>query len=169
MDREIIFFIIFVVFSILSSLLNRKKKAQRPPQSPSAESQTADPQRKKRPFTFEDILREFEVEIPEQKQPQPEEVYDEQRYDEVDERHDPFSYADEDKEKSSAYETYEGATYDTAEVVNPELDKKLERLKNSEIYALSEQVTNEYAEELADPDGLRKAIVMKEILDRKYF
>lgn len=168
MDKEIIFFIIFVVFSILSSLLNRKKKSAGPPPAQGESDQPGTPRRKK-PFSFEDILREFEAEAMGKPMPdQEEEVLAPER--EREEYRSPKKdrpvYAQSAEEFPSVYETYEGTSYEN-------LDETLEKVmeKNDQLAReteVDERVPNEYAEILNDPDNLKKAFVMKEILDRRY-
>lgn len=172
MDKEIIFFIIFVVFSILSSLLNKKKKQ---PEAQEPEGDTPHrPQRKRKPFSFEDILREFEAEVTEQQKPRPQKeiVMAEEEEDDYEYQTRPReTYAktvDEVRKKDAVYEDYENAR---------PLEDKLKKISREvkEIGVDEEEEPapapklNDYAEALNDAEGLRKAIVLKEILDRKHF
>src|SRR5690606_9082048 len=123
--KEIIFFIIFVVFSILSSLLNKKKKSAGQPPAQGADGQPGAPQRKK-PFSFEDILREFEAEAMGKPVPGQEEVLapGREREEYPASKKEVSPYVQPAEEFPPVYETYEGTSYES---LDDTLEKVMEK------------------------------------------
>ena len=181
MDKEIIFLIIIFLFSLISNLLNKKKKRQQ--QRKANQSGNGDQTNKprKRPFSFEDILKEFETEVldrPEEKSiptdddNRPEygkrllEEYDGPRPIETKERY--IDNAPTIDEVSSNYESYEGTSYETISESEIQMPEKLGVSKRDEHYRSRDEESNPYADILKSEDGLKKAIILNEILNRKY-
>lgn len=176
-DLQLLIYIIFIVLFILSRALRKKK-----PVSPdNAEQNTGGEQASarpasKRPVTFEDLLRELERLPPEKSEN--EEWEESKVVESVDQ-----------KETENQYPTY--ATYESQEeqsTIDPEYEKYL---KDAGMTPLDEQIDIEeplkkrfeeyriqqkehkqnaarYKQLLKDPETLKDAIILQEILKRKY-
>ena len=153
---------------LISKLLKGATKSHLP-NAPSQQTDDApeqaqtDAKPRRRPaFSFEELLKEFEQQY-EQKQPEPkpgpEAVKQEKK---------PAPERKEEVEVRS-YPTYEDMSVE--EVSNKHLEGSLmaDRFKRDEHYAKKEVIVNDYIKMLREPGGLRNAIVMSEIMNRKYF
>ena len=180
-DLELYIYIALAAIYFLSRAF-RKKKASRPPVRPqgtgTGQSKNPDDYRD-RPITFEDLLREFtgQKEIPgnQRRVEEPREpetiVSEEERY------------LDSEEEMVESYSIPTDNTYMSYdEVFSPDkslitLDEqvnlKTTTRKSFERYREEEEdnihIAQRYRELLSDADGVRDAIILKEILDRKYF
>ena len=167
-------YILFAVIYIISRLIKArsKQKQQQQQAQPAQQNQTREarkiqpqgkPQRKKA-FSFEDILKEFEKNLA------GEEEYAHEKPLPVKEiRHEkpvPVVKAPEPRQKNP-YEAYEGSDYTFIGKKTSEEGKEV--FARNEKYSLKENVASEYIKMLRDPQGFKNAIVLSEIINRKYF
>ena len=156
MDEGFIFYIILAVIALVSQLLKKKKEASAPPASRPGQGK---PQPQKKPFSFEEILKEFQAEVlQEERQPEP-------IIEPVETRQKP---APPRSRKPKAFEAYEGQSYETLETDSEEIDEKLKRYKRDEHYDLASNVRHPIMDVLQSEDGPKNAIIFSEILNRKY-
>lgn len=167
---ETILYLLIGVAYLISRVLKARKKAppprpgQAPPPQSQPQAQSQQNQRQpKKTFSFEDILKEFEqslegeVEVEEappvrevkQEIPQPVAVPPEPR-------------------QPSRYEAYEGTSYSKQSKASTS-EKRVESFARNEKYSIKEEIVNDYVKMLRDPDGFKNAIVLSEIINRKYF
>lgn len=162
MDKELIIYIIFIVIAILTRVLkNKKGNAPAPPRKPQEED--GSPKKSQRPLTFEELLREFTGEG------SAEEPVKESRT-EYAPTEQPYSY-EEDDEVRQAYERSisEAKKLKTLDE-QVSLDEPLTRLRPFDSYSTEEEnnSADTILEALKDPDGARNAIILSEIINRKY-
>jgi HEPN domain-containing protein len=156
MDFENFFYVILAVIYILSRVLKAKKKA---PQETYDETEGEPP---KKTVTFEDLLKEFtgaeEEEIPEPVVEPAPEVRPK--------RYEP-KYTDE--ESRSIFEKSIKAAEEVGSSDKPKESKQL-IFKEFEPYQQEEPevLAEEIADMLRSEDGSKKAIILSEILNRKY-
>ncbi len=156
MDEGFIFYIILAVIALISQLLKKRKAAPPPPVSRPGQGK-AQPQKK--PFSFEEILKEFQAEIlQEERVPEPVAKPVETQRKPVPPR----------SRKPKAFEAYEGASYETLETDSEEIDEKLKRYKRDEHYSLDKSERHPILDVLQSEDGPKNAIILSEILNRKY-
>lgn len=152
---------------VLSRILKGSGKTM-PPKAPSSpqthagdEADANQQPRRRKPFSFEDLMREFDQQF-EEKVPQKEEP-------------EPVKPVRKKEPKpeyvvgESPYATYEGTSLEnmpTAESIGPVYAKEFAR---NEHYARKEVIVSEYIKMLREPNGARNAIVLGEIINRKYF
>lgn len=162
MDLENLVYVALAVIYFLSRVFKKRKQA--PTESPEESSQ---PQPGKRPVSFEDLLKEFGVDkgVEEQKE-EKDEVDDFQEEKETDEYRSRY----EDEEAQSVYEKSIKEVELTSEKEEAESNKGLV-FKEFKPYQ-EEDDSNEFASEIREllqsEDGGKKAIVLGEILNRKY-
>lgn len=167
-DLSTIFYIIVAIVYVIYSAIKRGKPKELPKNGPGSpipgefddvtqESPSGDSQR--RP-TFEDLLREFT-----QPQPVPERGITE----ELDEPEEPYrseGVAVEEKKAASIYDAYQNV-----EIGGDDIFKGPRLFAPEEEY--EEEETNKLASEIRDmlksPDGLKKTILLNEIIRPKYF
>jgi len=165
MDLESLIPLIFVALYIIRMITKAKSKKEtpnrtaRPQQASSPNSSSAPPQKK--PFSFEDILKEFEKnlageEYVEEKPLPVEEI----RYEKPKPKPAPVR-----EPEPSIYQSYEGTTYESL----PSSMSKQDEYQRNEKYALQEKSMSEFAKLLRDPQGAKNAIILSEIINRKYF
>ncbi len=165
-DFQIILYIIFGVIYFLSRFLKKKpqdqaKRRPRPQQDQDQEQPTTE-----QPMTFEDLLREFtgeqtqesevETERPLIKPKPPKQDYDFEG-----------DYPTDDEIQKVYEESIRDAQKDRD--VKPTEEP---RMRFKEFYIDEDADENELASEFADmlknPESAQKAIILKELLDRKY-
>jgi len=192
MDKlENYLYLIFAVIYIISRIIKAKPKNQpaskRPVQQPTATAFETEPVLQptpKKKMSFEEILREFERNmsgVPEEK---PEPVQESRRQ---------ITFKEKEEPEVDEYQTYEGTGYDISTYNRPEpeyekyqtvayedtafqyetsydldLDKRLEFIR-SEKYAIQDDRRGELIRMLRQPGGAKNAIVLGEIINRKYF
>lgn len=181
MDKEIIFLIIIFLFSLISNLLNKKKKQQQRKKTGGYGSD--EPSRpQKKPFSFEDILKEFETEVLDKPQQQSTErmpygeepQYRKRALEESDsvrpleEKERYMDKAPTVEEKFGKYESFEGTSYETVSDDEIKMPENLGVSKRDEHYEVESRQSNRFADMLKNSDGLKDAIVLNEILNRKY-
>jgi len=165
MDDGFIFYIVLAAIALLSQLLKKRKTARNIP-PPSQGGASAKP--RKKPFSFDDILKEFEAEILEKKQPEKEAYQQEPvREVQIEEVKKP-QVGGSAKERSSEYSSYEGNSYETLETDDEDISSKIKKYRRDEHYAIAEENLHPIAQILHEKDGAKKAIILSEILNRKY-
>ncbi len=182
-DFDTWFYVIAFVFYIIAQIYRGYKKTKAAPPPPKTSRQprrTGDqvpvpvevhtkPVRKKskKRFSFDDLLKEFEESFAEEKRPEPV-------------RESPEKYEKEVFKGYSETESYETENVRTEqppikglETLESTMDTKPGKTEleftRSEDYKIQKNVENPYAKILREPDGLKKAIILSEILNRKYF
>jgi len=154
---QIILYIVFVAIAILSRLLKAKKPEQgQPSQEPSDTSE---------PISFEDLLKEFTGEKQETK-----------TVTETSERNPEYvDYKTEERryDDDRAAETFRAATQNADKFKKIEEQVKLNRDRplfgHFDEYDEEEDTTaSELVSMLKDEEGVRKAVILSEILNRKY-
>lgn len=171
---ELYLYIILGVIYLISRLVKAKPA---PPASGKRRSTQSDTGETEKPFSFEDLFREFE----EQAQPRTEE--DQRREStkptfvkpgssdyrpRAEEKEEELSWAARRDEQPTEYKTYEGTTYE-----NYDLSKELQSM-GSLLKTTKEKVGEEkkgssyYVNLVKKPNGARDAFVMSEIFNRKY-
>ena len=161
-------YILFAVIYIISRIIKaRGKQKQGTPQQPGqhkgqpAHQQTQKP---KKAFSFEDILKEFEKNLAGE-----EEVAHEKPLPVKEIRHEkpapvPVTQIEQ---KPSKYDSYQGKEYKS---IKEEIEEsQSSSFTRNEKYTLADEVANEYVSMLQNPDGFKNAIVLSEIINRKYF
>jgi len=184
MDSELIFFLILAAISLISNLLNKRKKQQQERRRRSAQGRPANDdqsqtrekeaaeERERKPFSFEDLLKEFESEFTGRETAEHDEAQPSRRQEQ---RSEGGGYDEEVEEAESLeqldspYDRYEGTSFKELELDN------LENLKvgksgygRSSNYSIKKKVPNEYSNKLRTSKGLKEAFIMSEILKRKF-
>lgn len=163
-DYKVLLYIIFGVIWMISRVMKSRKKRQAQQQQESEESYKA-PQKE---VSFEDLLKEFtqgdqqEKPVPEYEEPV---RYEEPIYEEpIIEKP---SWAGSDEEATSVYER-SIRDAETVDMADQGHDHHLERFA---VFEEEEEDTflADLSTELQEEDGLKKAVIYKEILDRKHF
>jgi hypothetical protein len=173
-DLELYIYIALGAIYFLSRVLRKKKPAPPPQKHRNTDSGRGYEQtpRTEKPVTFEDLLKEFTG----QKE-KPEYEYEEEP-EELEE-----SYTQEVEQSAGEYATEEEVSYKSyEEVYNVNKDYKtldeqvkleLAEKKRFDEYKISEGVNIHTAKRFRDllqnKDGIKDAIILKEILDHKYF
>ena len=179
-DLKIIFWIVLGLIYLFS----RKKKTAPPPARPREDSEeefetTTHP----KPTTFEDLLREIQQakepkELPSKNYDRPQATrtpeyvdYDDQV---VDEKRDLEDTAHEYGKEDKIYEVYEDAKklafYRPSLEETSKLEDTIVRFKQFKGYETTHKQTiaEEYIKDLKDPQGIRKAFILSEILNRRF-
>lgn len=163
----VIFAVILIIYRIIKARSKQKKEQQ--PQSQGQTSRPSGPQNQQKPkkaFSFEDILKEFEKNLSGEEESAHEKPLPvkEIRYEQ------PAPVAVKRvKETPSPYDSYQGTPYRSIKE-EIELDKENESsFVRSENYSIKTSVASEYIKMIQDPQGFKNAIVMSEIINRKYF
>jgi hypothetical protein len=164
MDLENLLPLLFAAIYIISRFLKSKPKQNAPnrPAQRQQGGQTAASPTRKKAFSFEDILKEFEKNLAG-------EQYEEEKPLPVEEMHfersKPAPVVVE--EKKSPYHSYEGMSYEDEE--KPVLVEKEKEFERNEKYQMKETELSDFVQMLRDPNGAKNAIVLSEIINRKYF
>jgi hypothetical protein len=186
-------FWLYVIIGIIYLISRMRKKSQAeesdaPSQEQERRSRRAEETRHsesrpvERQLTFEDLLREItegKVATPKTRTPEPEierpsyyRNYDEEIEDEVKEVVEDVNY--DYRTKDSLYSQYEQAKNEAftrpslGETMNvSDTDMRFGKFKEFEIKN-QRNLANEYLADLRDPEGLKKAFVLSEILKRKF-
>ncbi len=162
---ELLIYLLLIGFGLFSRLLKAKKKKPPPQQGPADVDQ--EPQGK--PVTFEDLLKEFtgETQGPtQQERPVPAEPMATPKAPEPE-----YQYEDDDireRYESSVKKASEIKTID--ELVDLEDDRHTGQFKHFRGYDEheTEKEESEFIKFLRTEDGPRKAIILSEILNRRY-
>mgnify|MGYP001552152112 CR=1 FL=1 len=178
-DLELYIYIALGVIYFLSRAFRKKKPAAPPQNQRNADSRSDYDQtsQKEKPVSFEDLLREFtgQKEKPvydyEEENEGPDETYNEDNY---------YQEEEQNKEEYETEEELEYKSYDEVYNVNKDLktldeqvDLELTKKKRFEEYKIEKGVNihtaKRFRELLQNKDSIKDAIILKEILDRKYF
>lgn len=155
-DIQLILYIIFVAIAILTRVFKSKKKEQ--PQTVQSDDREEYENESPKPKSFEDLLKEFAGEPETRSEPQREIVSYEDQYEEDDE----ISVYEDSVEKAKELKTID-------ELVDLEDDRHTGNFKHFAGYEeKGEEVNNEFVEMLQNEEGARKAIILSEIINRKY-
>lgn len=127
----------------------------------------AEPKKKRRPFSLEDILSEFEESF----RDEPREIPVEEVDPEEEARNTtsaPESTSEDKASEPSPYFTYEGTSYDdlSTPAASPTDYSKFMRDAR---YSIGKTRKHSIIQKLKEPGGLRDAVLLSEILNRKYF
>lgn len=167
MDTELIIYLIFIAFAILSRFLKKKKEDNAPPQADSMDETSQRPSQKQ--MTFEELLREFTGEQQPQPQPQPKAPARETIYESYEDEPSWDSRVSDDEAK----ETYSRSVREAKKLKTldelVDLDQPISsgHFKGYEIEE-EENIADDILHTLQDADGARKAIILSEIINRKY-
>ncbi|MEM7106774.1 MAG: hypothetical protein AAF519_01015 [Bacteroidota bacterium] len=159
-DIQLLVYILIVAFGIFSRFLKAKKK--KPKSQASSEAETTS---KKPAVSFEELLKEFTGES--SNEPEPEEVYEPKRKgpkpaaveyddDEIQQRY---------QESLKKAESYESQSQKKAKDALP--TEKFTHFRGYDDVE-KEEVESEFLTFLREEDGPRKAIILGEILNRRY-
>jgi hypothetical protein len=165
-NLENYFYILFAVIYIISRIIKARSKQKKstPQQQGQRRAQPTGQQQQKpkKTFSFEDILKEFEKNLAGEE----EEVAHEKPLPVKEIKHEKPAPAPVKsyKNKPNKYESYQGKSI-KEEI---ELERNTAFLR-SENYSITDDVASEYVKMLQDPDGFKNAIVLSEIINRKYF
>ena len=161
MDIELILYIIFLAIVLLTRLLKGKKENVPPAQQEQTMHDVPHEQPHRRP-TFEELLREFTSER-EVEEPEPEKKAGREYVEAVDIRDDSET---EEVYRRSVKEARNLKTLDE----QVDLDAPIPRLKSFEKTETVEEsdITRDIFESLQDAEGAKKAIILSEIINRRY-
>jgi hypothetical protein len=180
-DLEIYIYIALAAIYFLSRAFRKKNPAKppRPTSRTSSENGYEHPARKEKPLTFEDLLKEFTGQKEEPVTEVHEEEIEEESYKSLEQEYinseeQPYSaeYETHDESQYKSYEEVYGKgehlkTLDEQVQINEPVRKRFEEYKIEE--RLNIHTASRFRELLKNKDSIKDAIVLKEILDRKYF
>ena len=166
-NLETYLYVIVAVIYIIVRIIKARSKQNQPkrpivkPQQqmqPQPAKKTSGP---KKAFSFEDILKEFEKNLT------GEEVVQEKALPVKEIKHEkPAPVAvNKTKEKTNKYQKYKHKTYKDGK----EIIRKKMVFERSEAFKIKESIASEYVRMLQDPEGFKNAVVLSEIINRKYF
>ena len=183
----LIFAVIYILVRILKAKPKNQEPARRPAQNPNQpvfETESKPAAAPKKTMSFEDILKEFEKNITGIPAEPTEPVSESRRQ---------ITFNKKEEPEVEEYETYEGTGYENSTYNRPEpeyekyqtvayedtafqhatsydldLDKRIEFIRN-EKYSIQENTRGEFIKMLREPGGAKNAIVLGEIINRKYF
>ncbi|MBL3658648.1 hypothetical protein [Fulvivirga sediminis] len=160
MDKEILIYIVFVAIAIISRVLKSAKKKQSS-QAPKRTANRTSSQNVEKTKTFEELLREFTGEA-NSSEPSSRELPEL----EIDE----FDHEEEERVE----ETYRKSINAAKDLKTLDEQVDLEDIPTkSQYFSEYDQkeensVASEILQSLKDPNGARKAVILSEILNRKY-
>lgn len=187
-DFKIWIYVIIGAIYVLSRLRKRPDQPEQdsghgaPPRRDESESRTSPPQRQ---LTFEELLREITEGKQEEAKPvyqpkpayvapKPQPVYVDYDDDLKDEAEDLEDVNYDYRKQNKTYETYEEAKRQAFNRPSLEETMKIEDtvVKFSKFKVFEEQkgrnLLEEYTRDLQDPEGFKKALVLSEILNRRF-
>ena len=163
--------ILWIIIGIIYLISRARKKPQT--QAPKSEPRPFEPETFDKPLTFDELLKEIQAAKQPKAQPVPAKSeyvdYDE----ELEEDAKPFARVDYRKE-DQIYETYEKAKQDAFHRPTMEETLKLEntivRFGQFKSYVQDDQpsLASVYANDLRQPENVRKAFILSEILNRRF-
>ena len=163
MDIELILYIIFIAIAIIARVLKSNKPTAQPP---TADYNTIDEEEEYRPQsnnpTFEDLLREF---TQQKNAPSPEQPVREHKKRSV----APSTYEYEETVPSYQDQQARASKLKTLDE-QVDLDRPLDRMSHFKAYDKEEEsseAANIY-DMLRDSDSARRAIIISEIINKKY-
>ena len=160
-------YILFAVIYIISRIVKARNKQNKPatPQQSQRRAQPAgEAQHKpKKSFSFEDILKEFEKNLA----GEDEEVAHEKPLPVKEIKHEKPAPVRSYENEPNKYESYQGMGFKS---IKEEIEQeRISSFTRSENYSIKDDVASEYVKMLQDPEGFKNAIVLSEIINRKYF
>ena len=165
-----LYIIILVIYAVTRIFKSASKK---PPvrtvpgkQQPPSGTQPGDQTTRKRPFSFEDVIKEFEQSFQE-KTAEP--VVEPYEVEEIDRTPPPVPVSKPTAStvtSQSPYYSHEGQRYDEQTV---DVNTGPQSYERNEKYKIGTVEEHEIVKRLRNPDGLRDAIIFNEIINRKYF
>jgi hypothetical protein len=180
-DLEIYIYIALALIYFLSRAFRKKKPAKppRPTSRSSSEEEYGHPAQKEKPLTFEDLLKEFTGQKNEPVPEVHEEEIEEEGYESLEQEY----INSEDQPYSAEYETYDESQYKSYEEVYGKeehlktLDEQIQInepvRKRFDEYKIKEELNihkaSRFRKLLKNKDSIKDAIILKEILDRRYF
>ena len=171
-DIQTLFYIVIAIFYFLSRVLKKKDPAKNKKTSRPGTENNPNPSQRRKPVTFEELLREFTEEQGGGKQPEPEAVEEEperprgyRSLEDDDEIKEPAKRRFADDESRRIYEESIKNAANLKE--NYSEDPKI-GFRRYETKEEQETVGSEVAAMLQDPADAKKAIILGEILNRKY-
>jgi hypothetical protein len=176
-DLELYIYIALALIYFLTRAF-KPKKNPRPPgkyeESASDPSETPARPARERQMTFEELLQEFTgYKEPPQTEAPP--AYEEQVEEEIQEKKEEYQYYEGyDDYKKSSYAEYSSFAEEKGKMIT--IDEQIsfeEPLERKFEWGVDELVessyTTKYRKMLQNRESIRDAIIMKELLDRKYF
>ena len=166
-NLETYLYVFFAVIYIISRIIKARSKQnqeQKPVSRPQQQRQAQPAHttaRPKKAFSFDDILKEFEKNLSGE-QPVKEEAFPVKEI-----KHDkPAPVAIKTSEKQpNPYQRYKHKTFKGGKEI---IREKLV-YERSEKFAIKEDVASEYVRMLQNPEDFKNAIVLSEIINRKYY
>lgn len=178
-DLQLYIYLALAAIYFLSRAFKSKKSNRSPGKLPDSDQHNDRPEdqsQRERPISFEDLLREFSG----QKEKKELEKYEEAEVDEM------IDYEEEivpEEIKQPSYAAYNDPVYGNYDEVSQGKDKyktleeeiEIEKLANDRFneYKIDKNESANYASRirkfLHDKDSIKDAIILKEVLDRKYF
>ncbi len=158
-----IFFAAIYVISRIIKARSKQKQQQKPVSSqqvrPQHTRETPPPPRKKA-FSFDDILKEFEKNL------SGEEFQEEKVVEEIkEEKPAPIAVPAAIEERPNPFQKYKNTTVKTAQ----ESKRNDLVFKRNENFAIKAKFVHPYVEMMRKPDGFKNAVVLSEIINTKYF
>lgn len=163
--------ILWIVIGIIYLISRARKRPQN--QVPKSEPRLPETEPFDKPLTFDELLKEIQA----AKQPKEQPTLSEPAYadydDEIQEDAKPFEKVDYRKE-DSIYETYERAKQEAFKRPTMEDTLKLENTVvrfgqfKSYVQDDKESLAAVYANDLREPENVRKAFILSEILNRRF-
>ena len=151
---QLILYIIFGIIWVISRIIKNKNKQVDAPGNEPDLQQPKQPQ-----MTFEDLLKEFTGETKQVNEP---EVVEEPTY----------TFEEEEPSDTEIDEIYQESIKQAQQLEETDSSKLRHKVeyKRFEEFDKEEENTflNELMEDMREEDGLKKAVIYKEILDRKY-
>jgi len=158
-DIQLILYIVFVVIALLARAFKSKNKNQPKPTAQKESSNTSKP----KPKSFEDLLKEFES------------TSSEEEYSQKDQEGEYKEYQNEYSSDEKTEEVYQNSVREAKELktidelVDLDDDRHTGNFRHFEGYEEPEEdVRNEYQKLLESPEGAKQAIILSEIINRKY-
>ena len=169
--EDIWYYLVLGAIYLVSQFLKKKKPQNRPaPPKPVQQPMSAQPQQSANPtsqakpkktMSFEDILKEFEKNL----SGEPEEQFEKPKPVEQHIFSKPEPAVVKEPTHESRYKSYENVDY-KAEQSKDNVEDEFSR---NEKYKISAQKEHPYIQMLRDPNGAKNAIVLSEIINKKYF
>ena len=166
-NLETYLYVFFAVIYIISRILKARSKQNQqqkpvPAQQQQRQARPVNPTSKpKKAFSFDDILKEFEKSL------SGEETVPKEAFPVKEIKHEkpmPVAVKPSDNQ-AKPYQRYQHKTYkDGKEIIR----KKLVFERNENL-ALKKEVVSDYVKMLQNPEDFKNAIVLSEIINRKYF
>lgn len=167
-NLETYIYIFFAVIYIISRIIKARAKQNKQQSAGRTAPQQVHPQTArntpppKKAFSFDDILKEFEKNL------SGEEFQEEKSFPVEEIRHEkPVPIAVKAiEEKPNPYQKYRNKVKEPS---SNKIDRKEPAFERNEKFAIKEVQVSPFIKMLQNPEGFRNAVVMNEIINRKYF